>query len=164
MRHFHPRARPAHPAATPSCAAAGQHDDALPPDLIDGTLGGMRAFLAEMAALVDAADGAESVLELLLGDILTFSTVTQESGGGLAIFACLPHNVEGNGGIEAGLAAAAAAAGCECLWHAERGCVVLARTVPLAALRDEPGVLDAIMQTAGMAGRLGAAPAPDGVR
>lgn len=160
MRNFHPRPRPAHPRATPSCAAADMPDDILPPDLIDGTLAGMRAFLANMAALVDAADGtdgAEPVLELLLGDILTVSSVTDQAQGGLAVFACLPRGGAGEGTIDAALVAGAAAAGCECLWHAERGCVVLARTVPLTALHDEPGVLDAIMATADMAGRLGAA-------
>ena len=147
--------RPAHFAATTSCLEDDMSDDTpLGPDLIDGSLAGVRAFLAEMAQLVDGG-AAEPVLELLFDGILTCSAVSDEGEGGLAIFAFLPRSAGAQAcGIDAALSAEAAKRGYDCLWHAEQGCLVLARTVPLGALRDEPGVLDAIMETAQYARRL----------
>lgn len=166
MRQPNARARSMYPAAAPSRLEAGMVDETpLPPSLIDGSLDGVRAFLVEMAGLLEddaRQDGAEAepVLALLLGDVLTVSSVTAAAPAGLAIFACLPAGADVD-------APAAARSGCKRLWHAERGCVVLARTVPLADLRDEPGVFDAILDTAGLAARLGRCrdgSAPDGGR
>ena len=111
----------------------------LGPDCIDGTQEGLRRFLAEMAQLSGA--GGE-VLTLQLEDIVASAMLAAE--GGLTIAAQMPRSV--SPGMRK-----MAPAGCELAWHAELGCEVLVRHLPLAALRSEPDVLDAIMDTADLA-------------
>lgn len=125
-----------------ACAGdGGIHGDVAPlgADCIDGTQEGLRRFLAEMAQLTGEAG---EVLVLELDGIVT--TGMAASQGGLSIAARLPRT----GARRAG---GVAPDGCELVWHAELGCEVLVRHLALEALRGEPDVLDALMDSAMLA-------------
>jgi len=109
------------------------------PDCIDGTQEGLRLFLADMAQLT-GADG--EVLTLIFDDIV--ATAMPAEQGGLTITAQMPRSALVR-------MARTAPAGCELAWHADLGCEVLVRHLALAALRSEPDVLDALMDTADLA-------------
>lgn len=114
----------------------------LEPDCIDGSAARLRGFLAEMAGL---AGGAGASLELVVAGLLTVSTPAP--CGGLAVLVQLPRS----GTRRPRLRLCTAPPGCTLAWHAELGCDLLLRRVPLAALRSEPDVLDAIMDSADLA-------------
>lgn len=119
-------------------AAERANEAPLEPDCIDGSAARLRSFLAEMAVL---AGGAGASLELVVAGLLTVST--PGPCGGLAVLVQLPRSGTRR--------PRSAPPGCTLFWHAELGCDLLLRRVPLAALRSEPDVLDAIMDSADLA-------------
>ena len=134
---------------TPGAPIAGWHSQAhgaayadqtppLGPDCIDGSQDGLRRFLAEMAQTMGEEGGA---LVLELDGIVVSAMAAPEDG--LMVVTRLPRAVTGG--------RRAAPAGCELAWHAELGCEVLLRHLPLAALRSEPDVLDAMLDCADLA-------------
>lgn len=138
----HASCKPQYASRPPARATGAAERASQPPldaDCIDGSQQRLRSFLAEMAAL---SGGAGETLELVLDGLLTISTPAP--GGGLVVVVQLPR---------AGVYRPryAAPAGCALAWHVELGCEVLVRRVPLAALGSEPAVLDAILDSAGLA-------------
>lgn len=113
----------------------------LGPDCIDGSQDGLRRFLVEMAQTM--GDEGE-VLALQLGDIVVQAMAAQD---GLTLCARLPRD----GGRQGRRERRSVPDGCELAWHAEAGCEVLVRHLPLAALRSEPDVLDAMLDCADLA-------------
>lgn len=115
---------------------------------LDGTPAAATRLLAELAALAGQQQGGTPVLELMVGEIVTFAAV-DSAAACLTVTAHLPPCEQ------AGYLPAAAALqdrlgqhGIECRWHADEGCYVAVRSVPLSALRDERSLMDAILDTA----------------
>lgn len=129
------------PAGAHSRHGADTYADVEPlgPDCIDGTQVGLNRFLAEMAQL---AGDDSAALTVQLGEIVVVAMPAAQ--GGLTIAAQLPR-----GGAQR--MRRPAPAGCELAWHADLGCEVVVRHLPLAALRGEPDVLDALMDSAHLA-------------
>lgn len=125
------------PARAPGAAERASQAP-LEPDCIDGSAARLRGFLAEMAGL---AGGTGASLELVVAGLLTVSTPAP--CGGLAVLVQLPRSGSRR--------PRTAPTGCTLAWHAELRCDLLLRRVPLAALRSEPDVLDAIMDSADLA-------------
>lgn len=111
----------------------------LGPDCIDGSQDGLRRFLAEMAQLTGETG---DVLALELDGMLTAAMAAPQ--GGLVLTTRLPR---GGARVTRGVTLP----GHELAWHAEQGCEVLARHVPLSALQAEADVLDAMMDQAALA-------------
>ena len=115
---------------------------------LDGSAAAAARLLAELAALAGQQCAGTPVLELMVGEIVTFASVASD-GACLVVTARLPAC--GQAGY---LPAAAAFSerlghdGIECRWHADEGCYVAVRSVPLKALPDERSLMDAILDTA----------------
>ena len=126
-------------ARAPRRAEAYADVEPLGPDCIDGSQAGLNRFLREMAQLAGEDSAA---LTVQLGEIVVIAMPALE--GGMTIAAQLPR-----GGTQR--VRQPAPAGCELAWHADLGCEVMVRHLGLAALRAEPDVLDALMDSAAMA-------------
>ncbi|SFU27787.1 hypothetical protein SAMN05216552_1001146 [Pseudoduganella namucuonensis] len=108
----------------------------------------LTGLLRELVELTGEEAGAVPVLELRFEDIVTRTSVLASDGNYLLITALLPPC--GDAGYVAqssGAVSLQAAQGMEYLWHADQGRHVGMRTVPVAALPDEPSVMDAILTT-----------------
>lgn len=108
------------------------------------------SLLRELVALAgqEPALDMPPVLELLIGDILTRTSV---EATGREPYLCVtgllpPCAVAGPGRLDAG-------AGHELLWDAERGRHVVVRRIALRGLAGERGVMDQILETADLARR-----------
>lgn len=120
----------------------------------------IKRFLGELTTLSGQAPAPRPVLELLLGDIFTSTSIEPE---GQDLYLCvtglLPPGVAPpctTYALAALLAAAldeAERAGCELLWHADQGRCILVRKISLHTLADERSVMDAILDTADLAQR-----------
>lgn len=122
---------------------------------MDDAVERMQRFLQEMVDFVDQTDirYAVPVIELQLGAVLTVTSLLLKSPGpSLSITAFLPRqgatpyrdvlhamSVGGYQGI---------VGGGEFFWHAEQGCFVVVRLVPVLDFQDERSVLDAILDLA----------------
>lgn len=123
----------------PSDSDPDNDDDSHP---LDGTAAAAARALARLAVLAGQPSAGVPVLELLLGDVVTSACV--EEGGGaacLVVTARLPPGLR----VER---LAVHVDGIERLWHADEGCHVALRRIPLAALRTERALMDAVLETA----------------
>lgn len=115
---------------------------------LNGSPAAATRLLLDLAALAGQQSAGTPVLELMVGEIITFTSVSSETAC-LLVTARLP--VAGKSGyLPAGakLQEQLARNGIECRWHADEGCHVAVRSVPLAALPDERSLMDAILETA----------------
>ncbi|GGZ01735.1 hypothetical protein ACFFTM_08725 [Pseudoduganella plicata] len=123
-------------------------DDSEEGVALDGSAAAAARLLGELAMLAGQACGSTPVLELMIGEIVTFASVAAD-GDCLTVAARLP-SCGASGYLPAGAALAQRLArhGIECRWHADEGCHVAVRSVPLASLRSEQALMDAILDTA----------------
>ena len=137
-----------------------QHDISYSIESVDHSVARMNQFLQEMVELTGQADCATSgvpVLELQLGDIVTFTSLSMDDmAPSLSITALLPRHKETAGEFCWSSAAqmetcAILTDGAECLWHADEGRYVMVRQVPILDLQDERSILDAILDTSDQA-------------
>ena len=119
---------------------------------LDGSAAAASRLLADLAALAGQECAGTPVLELMIGEIVTFASVAAD-GDCLMVTARLPSSGK-SGYLPAGAALAERLGqdGIECRWHADEGCHVAVRSVPLSALRSEQELMDAILDTADAAG------------
>jgi len=115
---------------------------------LDGSPAAATRLLAQLAALAGQPCAGTPVLELMVGDIVTCTSVAGEAAC-LTVTARLPACGQ-YGYLPAGAALQETLGqdGIECRWHADEGCYVAVRSVPLAALPDERSLMDAILETA----------------
>jgi hypothetical protein len=124
-----------------------ENDDGESGAALDGSAGAATRLLADLAALAGQHCAGTPVLELMVGDIVAFTSVASDAAC-LTVTARLP--VDGHCGyLPAGAALRERLAqdGIECRWHADEGCYVAVRSVPLSALPDERSLMDAILDT-----------------
>lgn len=119
---------------------------------LDGSPAAATRLLAQLSALAGQQCAGTPVLELMVGDIVTCTSVAGD-------LACLLVTARLPAGGQSGYLPAGAALqeklgqdGIECRWHADEGCYVAVRSVPLAELPDERSLMDAILETADAAG------------
>ncbi|MFC7516077.1 hypothetical protein ACFQUU_13765 [Herbaspirillum sp. GCM10030257] len=122
-------------------------------DALDGSAGGMNRLLQDLVELAGQADQTHfaPVLELRFGDVNTRTTVVINGEVQcLSITVLLPRSEQPEYGVRlpGQFAASQSRAGeYEFLWHADEGCYVVVRNIPVNTLADEAGVLDAILDT-----------------
>lgn len=115
----------------------------------------IKRLLGDLAGMSGQAPAPRPALELLIGDILTRTSVEPE---GADLYLCV------TGLLPPGLAQApvsvilatldeAEQPECELLWHADLGRHILVRRIALRHFTDERSVMDAILDTADMARR-----------
>lgn len=123
-------------------------DDTQDGVALDGSAAAASRLLAQLAVLAGQPCAGAPVLELMVDEIVTFSSVAVDAAC-LTVTARLP-SCGGRGYLPAGAALQEqlAKGGIECRWHADDGCYVAVRIVPLAALPDERSLMDAILDTA----------------
>ncbi|WEF32215.1 hypothetical protein [Pseudoduganella chitinolytica] len=115
---------------------------------LDGSPAAAMRLLAELAALAGQQHAGTPVLELMVGEIVTFASVASDAAC-LTVTARLPPcGPAGYLPAGAALQQRLGQDGIDCRWHADEGCYVAVRTVPLATLRDERSLMDAILDTA----------------
>jgi hypothetical protein len=122
-------------------------DPTIASSALDGSVVQLTRLLRELVELTGEEAGPVPTLELQFGDILTRTTVQASDGGCLLITAMLPKCDEPGYVALAG----ASASEIEYLWHADEGCHVGVRRVPVRELPDERSVMDAIMATSDQA-------------
>ena len=116
----------------------------------------IKQLLCELMALAGQEASARPALELLIGDILTQTSVEPE---GKDLYLCVTGLLPpcGTHGAPAAVLAAtldeAERAGFELLWHADRGRYIVVRRIPLCRFTDERSVMDEILDTADLAQR-----------
>lgn len=121
---------------------------------LDGSAAAATRLLAQLAELSGQGCAGTPVLELLIGDIVTFTSVASEARC-LIVTARLPACAHsGYMPASAALQERLRTSHIECRWHADDGCYVALRSVPLAALPDERSLMDAILETADAASAL----------
>ena len=115
---------------------------------LDGSSAAATRLLAQLAALAGQHGSGTPVLELIVGDIVTCTSV-ESAAACLLVTARLPASGK-SGYLPAGAALQQRMArdGIECRWHADDGCYVAVRCVALATLPDERSLMDAILETA----------------
>ncbi|WP_147375917.1 hypothetical protein [Noviherbaspirillum cavernae] len=121
--------------------------------VLDGSAGSMNSFLRDLVELAGQVDQTHvaPVLELQFGEVITRTAVVL--GGEaqyLSITALLPRGEQPESSVRLPrhFAASRPRAGeYEFLWHADEGCHVVVRNIPVKDLADEAGVLDAILDT-----------------
>ncbi|QGZ42125.1 hypothetical protein IP92_05480 [Pseudoduganella flava] len=117
-------------------------DDSAP---LDGSAAAAVRALARLAALAGQPHAQTPVLELQVGDIVTRTCVDSQAGaaGGAQLTVCaqLPPGLPADGTVQAPY-------GIEGMWHADEGCHVALRRIPLAGLRSERALMDAVLETA----------------
>jgi hypothetical protein len=125
-----------------------QTDDRDEGAALDGTPAAAARLLAELAELAGQQHAGTPVLELMVGEIVTFASVAHDTAS-LTVTARLPPCGQ-SGYLPAGVALQNRLGrdGIECRWHADEGCYVAVRSVALATLRDERSLMDAILDTA----------------
>lgn len=115
----------------------------------DMTGQGVKDLLADLANLSGQAAAERPALELLIGDILTCTSVEP---AGLDLYLCVTGLLPP---CECTLPPSALAgrerAGYELLWHADQGRYIVVRRIPLRMLSGERGVMDEILNTADLA-------------
>lgn len=115
----------------------------------------IKRLLRDLAGLTGEEAALRPVLELLIGAILTRTSVEPE---GEDLYLCV------TGLLPPGLPQSAAAAAlamldeeelahCELLWHADLGRHILVRKIALRHFSDERSVMDAVLDTADLARR-----------
>lgn len=116
----------------------------------------IKQLLLDLMNLSGQEAAARPALELLIGDILTRTSVEP---AGLDLYLCVTGLLPASG---AGLPPSAVLpsaladgerAGFELLWHADFGRYIVVRKIALRALTDERSVLDEILNTADLAQR-----------
>jgi len=131
---------------------------AMRKDETDVELGGqgIRRLLYDLMALSGQQAGPGAALELLVGEILTRTSVEPEGEDlHLCVTGLLPACAPG-ASPAAALAAVLdedGAAGLELLWHADLGRYIAVRRIALRHLSDERSVMDQILDTADLAQR-----------
>lgn len=115
----------------------------------------LNCFLAELTLLAGQGAPGTPVLELQIGEIFTRTAV--EMGGTnhyLSVTALLPrcqppHYLPLPFPVRAETSLVSGTA--EFLWHADEGCYIVMRKIPVAELPDGFSVMDAILQTSDLA-------------
>ena len=120
-------------------------DPTIAPGTLDGSVAQLVHLLRELVEMTGEDTGSVPVLELQFGDILTRTTVQSSGGNYLLITARLPRC------DDTGYVAQQEEQGMEYLWHADEGCHIAVRRVPVAELPDERSVMDAILATSDQA-------------
>jgi hypothetical protein len=116
-------------------------DDSAP---LDGSVAAASRALERLAALAGQPHAGAPVLELQVGEIVTRACVDPAGDDGaaqLTVCAQLPPGVPVDSTVPA-------PQGIEGMWHADEGCHVALRRIPLASLRSERALLDAVLATA----------------
>jgi hypothetical protein len=116
----------------------------------------VRQLLGELIALADQDGAQRPALELLVGDVLTHTSV--EARGRqryLCVTALLPPGVPQTPGAALPEPASdtEARGDVELMWHADLGRHIVVHNIPLDRLADQRGVMDAILDTADLAQR-----------
>jgi len=115
----------------------------------DMTGQGVKDLLADLANLSGQEAAERPALELLIGDILTRTSVEP---AGLDLYLCVTGLLPP---CEISLPPSALARserdGYELLWHADYGRYIVVRKIPLRTLEGERGVMDEILNTADLA-------------
>jgi len=118
----------------------------------DGSTEAMRKCLESLAKLTcqNMDEYSAPILEFQFGEITTAtSLLTSGKGEYLSITALLPRPIGDALKSTAHLSMSAAIEGDRnILWHADKGCYVIVRELPVSAFLDERSVLDAIADTA----------------
>lgn len=128
-------------------------EDEMPNDI---TGLGIRQLLSELMTLAGQEAAPRPVLELLLGDIVTHTSVEPE---GQDLYLCvtglLPpcRQHSSPAAILASTRAQGERDGFELLWHADHGCYIVVRKIALRHFTDERSVMDEILNTADLAQR-----------
>lgn len=113
---------------------------------LDGSAAGMHQLLTELVGLASQTEPAHTapVLELLLGEVLTRTSMCQRDGVECLLIVLILPPCDA-----AKLVPATLFSGdhfdAECLWHAEEGRYVIVRHLPIALFKDAVDVLDTIM-------------------
>lgn len=111
-------------------------------------------LLRELMELSGQQAADAPVLELLIGEVLTRTSIAPEVADRcLSITALLPKSEQPHyvPRFFSPAAADACPPSAEFLWHADEGRYIVVRKVPVAGLRDERGIMDAILATADIA-------------
>ena len=113
-------------------------------------------LLGELSVLSGQEAAARPVLELLIGAILTRTSVEPEGEDlNLCVTGLLPATTAPvpPGAVVAAALDAHERAECELLWHADLGRHILVRKIALRLFTDARSVMDAILDTADLAQR-----------
>lgn len=119
----------------------------------------IKQLLFDLMALSGQEAAARPALELLIGDILTRTSVEPE---GQDLYLCVTGLLPPCRTHTAPAAVLASAldeaerVGVDLLWHADRGRYIVVRRIALRRLADERAVMDGILDTADMAQRCAA--------
>lgn len=133
-------------------ASMTANDRYEPPYKLDGSIEAMHQCLETLAELTcqDMNQNTVPVIEFQFGDIVTMTSLLRVGNRGyLSITALLPRLPDDLPQSTSQLTTSTVTENTHgILWHADKGCYVITRKLPVSSFADERAVLDAIADTA----------------